>query len=248
MVPVTPRDRVREGALIAALALGLGLTACSVPPGAPGPSPSTGAHTDAARTPVPEPSAVPPRPRIPETFSWSGRYAVPDLGIEVPFVWYGNDGDFQMIAGGDGDPVHFTNIIRSGELYTLTYAWPEVPRMPCSHVGSFTLAELNAGFATASFAGEETLHREDDHLVHHFRSVGTVDLPSDLLGDTGVPLRVPLMAGDIYVDADDPSSIRQLLHFGVQNLYDPNLDEWILVDETSADPREVELPEECVAA
>jgi len=193
----------------------------------------------------PDRSGWPDPPRIPDDFSWSGRYLVPDLGIEAPFSWFGVDGDFQMIAGGEGEPIHFTNLIVDGQLYTLTYEWPGVPRMPCSHVGAFTLDELNAGFAEASFVGPETLHRENDFAVNHFRSVGVLDLSGE--GPDDLPLRVPLMAGDIYVDADDSSHIRQLLHFGVQNLYDPNLDEWIFIDTTDEDPRAISLPAECTA-
>src|SRR5690606_29007099 len=131
-------------------------------------------------------------------------------------------------------------------LYTLTYTWPGVPRMPCSHVGAFTLKELNAGFAEASFVGVETLHRDRDYTVHHFRSLSVIDLPAELIDGaaTGLPLRIPLMAGDIYVDTDDPGKIRQLLHFGLQNLYDPNLDEWIMIENTEAEAAEVELPSE----
>lgn len=207
-------------------------------------SPSPEAREPLDSSFVPDRSTWPAPPTIPDDFSWSGRYQVPDLGIETQFSWFGADGDFQMIAGEDGEPVHFTNLIVDGQLYTLTYAWPGVPRTPCSHVGAFTLDELNAGFAEASYVGAETLHRESDFLVNHFRSVGVLDLTGEGVDD--LPLRVPLMAGDIYVDADDSSCIRQLLHFGVQNLYDPNLDEWILIDSTDEEPRTIALPAECV--
>lgn len=191
----------------------------------------------------------PEPPRIPDDFTWTGRYAVPDLDLEVPFTWQGRDGDFQMVAGGKKHPIHFTNVIHEGQLYTLTYRWPDVPRQACSHVGAFTLDALNEGFAEASFAGRETLHRGDADLeVNHFRSVGVIDLPPGMIEgmEEGLPLRIPLMAGDIYVDAEDGSKLRQLLHFGLQNLYDPNLDEWILIDEIDDAPGKVSLPGECV--
>ena len=150
-------------------------------------------------------------------------------------------------AGGNEHPIHFTNLIHDGQLYTYTYKWPGIPELPCSHVGAFTLEQLNAGLAQAAFAGRETLHRESDYEVNHFRSVSVIDLPSGAIEGIGedVPVRIPLMAGDIYVDADDPSMLRQLLHFGLQNLYDPNLDEWILIDEHSDEPGEVILPRSC---
>lgn len=172
---------------------------------------------------------------------------VPDLEVEVPFTWNGNGGDFQMVAGGKAHPIFFTNVISDGELYTHTYKWPGIPRQPCSHVGSFTIEDLNEGFAEASFAGRETLHGEVDREVNHFRSVGVIELPPGLVPEMGeeLPMRIPLMAGDIYVDVDDPSKLRQLLHFGLQNLYDPNLDEWIFIDETDDAPGDVSLPAGC---
>jgi hypothetical protein len=50
--------------------------------------------------------------------------------VEVPFTWHGNDGNLQMIAGGESSPIHFTNLIYDGTLYTLTYKWPGVERRP----------------------------------------------------------------------------------------------------------------------
>lgn len=194
-----------------------------------------------------ETSGPPEQPRIPDDFTWTGRYVVPDLDLEVPFRWHGDDGDFQMVAGGKDHPIHFTNLIHEGQLYTLTYKWPDVPRRPCSHVGAFTLDDLNQGFAEAAFAGRETLHGDVDREVNHFRSVGVIELPPGLIEgmDEELPLRIPLMAGDIYVDVEDPSNLRQLLHFGLQNLYDPNLDEWIVIDDIDDAPGQVNLPEEC---
>ncbi len=189
-------------------------------------------------------------PQLPHDFTWTGRYVVPDLDVEVPFTWNGRDGNFQMIAGGDGLPIHFTNLIYDGQLYTLTYEWPGVPRRPCSYVGPFTVDALNAGLAEASFVGRETLHDEQERDVFHFRSTSVLEVPPELLpqGDGALQLRVPLMAGDIYVDVDDPTVFWRVLHFGVQNLYDPNLDEWILIDQAEPVAGQVTLPEECAAA
>ncbi len=198
----------------------------------------------------PKAASGPERPRIPDNFTWTGRYIVPDIDADVPFTWHGNGGDMQMTAGGPREKIHFTNLIVDGELYTLTYKWPGIPDLPCSHVGQFTLDELNEGFAGASFAGRETLHDRGGAEVNHFRSVGVVELPKQLarqLGDSDneVPIRLPLMAGDIYTDTDNPEHVRQLLHFGLQNLYDPNLDEWIVIDRHSTAPGKVERPAGC---
>jgi hypothetical protein len=73
---------------------------------------------------VPEPLP----PRFPRDFTWTGRYEVPDLGLEVPFSWHGSTGNLQMIVGGGSHPIHFTNLIHDGVLYTLTYKWPGIER------------------------------------------------------------------------------------------------------------------------
>lgn len=189
-------------------------------------------------------------PELPDDFSWTGRYLVPDLDVDVPFTWNGRDGDFQMIAGGEDEVIHFTNLIYEGELYTLTYDWPDVARGPCSHVGPFTVSEFNEGLTQASYVGRETLHGEPDRMVHHYRSTAVLELPAGIVPelDDITELRLPLMAGDVYVDADDHTTFRMVLHFGLQNLYDPDLDEWFVVDDTEPVASEVVLPEECAAA
>lgn len=202
-------------------------------------APATGEVT--AGDPVP--------PQVPRDFTWTGRYLVPDLDLEVPFRWHGSDGDFQMVAGGEDHPIHFTNLIHDGTLYTLTYEWPGVPRNPCSNVGAFTLEDLNEGLAEAAFVGRETLHDREPREVHHFRSTGVWEVPPELVSIPGVPfIRIPLMSGDIYSDASDSTVFWKVLQFGVQNLYDEQLDEWMVIDEVSSDPGTVELPEECATA
>ncbi|MGO1539877.1 MAG: hypothetical protein ACTHW3_10970, partial [Leucobacter sp.] len=97
----------------------------------------------------------PDPPQIPEDFTWTGRYQVPDLGIEVPFTWHGQDGDFQMVAGGEDYPIHFTNLIYEGELYILTYEWPGIPRQ--YHMSCLTplriLNTSSGGFLVHSLVG-----------------------------------------------------------------------------------------------
>lgn len=196
------------------------------------------------------PASDPAPPELPEDFTWTGRYLVPDLDVEVPFSWHGDGGNFQMIAGGEDHAIHFTNILYDGTLYTLTYEWPEVPRNPCSNVGPFTLEELNEGFAEAQFVGRETHHDEQTWEVNHFRSTSVLEIPAELVPELESPvqLRIPLMAGDIYVDAEDPNTFRKILHFGLQNLYDAQLDEWMVIDEAEPVAGEVDLPEECAEA
>ncbi len=202
-------------------------------------------RTGTSQPPVAPTGTDPSPPKLPDDFTWSGRYVVADLDVDVAFTWHGADGDFQMIAGGEGDPIHFTNLVVDGELYTLTYTWPEVPRAACSHVGPFTVDEFNEGLAKASYAGRE-IH-DSGQMVDHFRSVGVLELPEGIAPEIEeiTTLRLPLMAADVYVDADDHERFAKVLHFGVQNLYDPNLDEWIVIDKTEETPGTVELPEEC---
>ena len=222
------------------LAAGCSASESSQSPGTSG-APGTATTTDGAE-PLP--------PRVPEDFRWSGRYVVPDLDAEVPFTWEGRDGNFQMTAGGEGEIIHFTNILHEGTLYTLTYEWPGVPRNPCSNVGPFSLEELNTGLESARFVGAETLEDREPRSVNHFRAGIVWEPPPDLIGPIpGVPqLRIPIMFGDIYVDRDDPTAFWKVLQFGLQNLYDANLDEWIVVDEIDRSPGTVTLPDECAAA
>jgi hypothetical protein len=194
--------------------------------------------------------AAPPPPKIPRNFQWSGRYIVPDLDAEVPFTWNGKDGNFQMIAGDEDSPIHFTNLIYDGHLYTLTYAWPGVPRNPCSNVGPFTLDDLNTGLESSRFVGAETLHDAKQREVNHFRAGVVWEPGPDVIpAIPGVPqVRIPIMSGDLYVDQKDPTKLWKVLQFGLQNLYDANLDEWIVIDSSKPSAGKVTLPDECASA
>lgn len=231
------------------------MSACTseVDPSATTPPPATDdAPAGEAAAPAGEAAAPAAPPALPDDFTWTGRYLVPDLDVEVPFTWVGRGGDFQMVAGGEDEVIHFTNVLTDGQLFTLTYEWPDVPRQPCSHVGPFTVEEFNEGLSGASYVGRETLHGTEgrpDHSADHYRSTAVLDLPPDLVPELeGIDLRLPLMAGDIYVDSQDPTTFRRVLHFGLQNLYDPDLDEWIFIDEVDPSAGDVSLPEECAAA
>jgi hypothetical protein len=194
-------------------------------------------------------AADPPAPKVPRSFTWSGRYIVPDLGVEVPFTWHGNAGNMQMIAGDDDSPIHFTNLIYDGTLYTLTYEWPGIERRPCSPIGPFTLRDLNKGLETSRFVGAETLDDAKPRRVNHFRAGVVWEPPPDVIPPIpGVPIRIPLMSGDIYVDRKDPSKFWKVLQFGIQNLYDAELDEWIVINKSSDRAGKVELPAECATA
>jgi len=170
--------------------------------------------------------------------------------MEVPFSWHGSAGNLQMIAGGEDHPIHFTNLIYDGVLYTLTYTWPGIERRPCSPIGPFTVDDLNTALESSRFVGAETLEWHEPLRVNHFR-VGVVwEPPPEVIPPIpGVSkLRIPLMSGDIYVDREDPTKFRQVLQFGIQNLYDPEQDEWIRIDTIEDAPGTVELPDECAAA
>ncbi|WP_046778296.1 hypothetical protein [Streptomyces yangpuensis] len=183
---------------------------------------------------------MPPPPRLPRDFRGKGRWIVRDLDITVPFTWEGRDGDSQMTAGGPQYPIWFTNLIHRGTLYTLTYKWPGLDEHPCSRVPGFTLEDLNQGFENARFVGRETLRRTPQRHVNHWR-VGVVfpQLPP------GNHPRVPLALGDIYVDENNRGTFWQVLQFGVQNLYDPELDEWLVMDTFEHRPGTVTLPRRC---
>jgi hypothetical protein len=211
---------------------------------------ASGQRAGASEGTTTKPFTDPPPPRIPRNFQWTGRYIVPDLDAEVPFTWNGKDGNFQMIAGDEDSPIHFTNLIYDGHLYTLTYAWPGVPRNPCSNVGPFTLDDLNTGLESSRFVGAETLHDAKQREVNHFRAGVVWEPGPDVIpAIPGVPqVRIPIMSGDLYVDQKDPTKLWKVLQFGLQNLYDANLDEWIVIDSSKPSAGKVTLPDECASA
>lgn len=203
----------------------------------------------------------PKPPKLPRNFRWKGRYIVPDLidpetgkiGVDVPLIWNGNNGNVQMIAGSENDPIFFTNLIFNGKLYTYTYKWPCLqpeflpPLEPCRPLLDFTLEDLNDLFATSFFVGPEILEEKTSHDGHHCRRVNhfrlAIAFPPNL--PPGFQIRIPFLEADIYVDRKDPSKIWKLLHFGFQNLYDPNLDEWIVIEEMKDGPGKIKLPPAC---
>ena len=146
-----------------------------------------------------------------------------------------------MVAGGPQYPIWFTNLIYHNTLYTLTYRWPGVTQHPCSQIpGFFNLHLLNDAFKTARFVGPEILQGKSRRRVNHWR-VGVV---APLL-PPGSFLRAPVALGDIYVDRRDRGTFWQVLQFGIQNLYDPQLDEWLRMDTFRHKPGKVSLPEGC---
>lgn len=188
--------------------------------------------------------ADPPPPQIPQDFQWRGRYFVKDLGYDVSFSWQGNDGDLQMIAGGDNEQIHFTNLIFQNNLYTVTYKWPGIVDSPedaeCVCLGQLPLATLNRCLASSRFVGEEQLIGDKPPRVNHFR-VGVVFG----FASTAPAARLAIMEGDIYVEPHNSSRIRKMLHYGYQNVLDPALDEWLRIDKIKNKPGEITLPPEC---
>lgn len=195
----------------------------------------------------------PAPPQLPRNFSWKGRYVVPDivdpetgeLGITVPFTWCGNNGDVQMIAGGENYPIYFTNFIYQNHLYTYTYKWPGLqseflpPLESCAPLFAFTLEDLNALLSTANYVGSVTL--EKGQKVNHFRLPIVTPPPQP----PGFYPRLPLILGDFFVDSEDPRKFWQVLHFGIQNIYAPHLDEWIFIHKFKNYPGKIILPPAC---
>jgi hypothetical protein len=243
------RTRRRRTVVSAALAAVAAVIVTAAPPEGAGAAPRTGATPPHGTGAVREPAAHKPRakqpqpPRLPRDFSGRGKWVVRDLGITVPFRWRGRNGDSQMIAGGPQYPIWFTNLIYRGDLYTLTYKWPNLRDHACSKIPGFGLSELNGLLRQSRFVGREILQRNPRRHVNHWR-VGVVlpKLPP------GKFLRLPLALGDVYVDQRDRGRFWQVLQFGVQNLYDPELDEWAVMDTFDRKPGKVTLPRECVNA
>ncbi|MFR9673164.1 hypothetical protein [Streptomyces sp. TR02-1] len=232
----------RRAAASATLAAAVAVVPLTLPQkGAGTPSASASSwETVAAQRPAGD---EPPPPRLPRNFRGKGKWIVRDLGITVPFRWQGRNGDSQMIAGGPQYPIWFTNLIHRGSLYTLTYKWPGLTEHSCSRIPGFDLRQLNEILASGRFVGKETLERGRPRRVNHWR-VGIV-VPERPPGNF---LRFPLALGDIYVDRNDPGTFWQVLQFGVQNLYDPELDEWLVMDTFTHKTGKVTLPPQCARA
>ncbi|MEX0991035.1 MAG: hypothetical protein WD004_02010 [Actinomycetota bacterium] len=174
-------------------------------------------------------------PQLPRNFRGRGRYVVPSLGVDVPFVWNADHGDMRMVAGGPDHLIWFTNLIHDGQLYTYTYQWPGITTpVPClPNLGAFTLAQFNSLVATnAQPVGSEILVTPWRRPVEHWR-----------MGFVAPPF--PLASADIYVDPDDPTTWRQVLHFGLQNLYAADQDEWIRMRTWEHRPGNATLPPPC---
>ncbi|WP_141576047.1 hypothetical protein [Actinomadura sp. WMMA1423] len=183
---------------------------------------------------------APPPPRLPRDFHGTGKWIVRDLGITVPFTWAGRNGDSQMVAGGPRYPIWFTNLIYKGSLYTLTYKWPGLTDHRCSRIPGFGLDDLNRTLGTARYVGREILQRRPWRYVDHWR----VGLVAPQFPPGKYP-RFPLALGDVYVDQKDPTTFWQVLQFGLQNLYDPELDEWLVMRTFEHAPGRVALPRRC---
>lgn len=199
----------------------------------------------AADTPAAKSVAADP-PKLPKNFKGRGYYVVPSLGkhgTKVPFWWNGRDGNFRMVAGGPKYKIWFTNALINGNFYTYTYHWPHIPSVPCQPIPGGSRNSFNQFLAhQAHLVGPEILLTPQSREVDHWR-VASALTPID-----EVPLRFPLAQADIYVDSQDARIWRQVLHYGYQNLYAKELDEWMVLDTWKLKPGKVKLPGVCKKA
>lgn len=202
---------------------------------------------------------TPDPPQIPRNFVGHGRYYVPDLDVDVPFSWQARNGDVHMIAGSSNpkDPIHFENIIYtdpfgSTDLYTITYKWPTPIPTPgeCTRVRidghRIDLKTVNKFFATSSYVGREIIFdRNRAAKVNHFRASFVIPIPLDTIPPFPFVFRLPILSADLYVDPNNPRTFKKVLHFGLQNLYDEDLDEWFVMRTFKLRKGQVTLPKEC---
>jgi hypothetical protein len=200
-------------------------------------------------------TTVPPPPQFPTNFQWQGRWVVKDLNppADVPFAWMGNNGNGQMTAGGPGYPIYFTNLIYNNKLYTKTYKWPGVvppASNACVCLGTLTPETLNACLGSSRYVGEEILENETPQCVNHFRLsvVLPVVPPPPKFPFYISPLTIPLMEGDFYVDSQDSTKFWKVLHFGFQNVLDPAMDEWAVLQTFDDSAGQITLPDDCKCA
>ena len=102
----------------------------------------------------------------------------------------------------------------------------------------------------ARLVGPEVLETPKPRRVNHWRAGIVFEVPPEIIPPIeGVGnIRLPLMSGDIYTDRRDPQKFWQVLQFGIQNLYDAEQDEWIVIDRIRRRAGDVELPDECAEA
>ena len=143
----------------------------------------------------------------------------------------------------------------------------------CSKVDRYTLADYNAFLKTSRYVGPAVLGGRAGPQVNHFRASivfdfqkglvppghvlppvgGTPNVVAPTAGATPIaragsglpPIRLPILIADFSVDKSDSHKFWQVLHFGLQNLFDPNLDEWIVMQQFSSKPGNVVLPDAC---
>lgn len=220
---VNRHGRNAAAAIAALLGISLLITAPPIPAQA----------ATAAEAPTLTAKSRPKPPKLPRNFSGKGRYYVPSLKVNVPFTWKAKNGNVRMVAGGPGQKIWFTNVIYKGSFYTYTYRWPTpIPKVPCEPIKGLDLAAFNKAFAKAHYVGREILQNRPWRWVQHWRLSGT-------LGP------IPLTSSDFYVDQRSRTTWWQVLHFGLQNVYAPDQDEWIKMQTWSHKPATVTLPKEC---
>ena len=203
---------------------------------APATAADRSANAERARPQDPAP------PRLPANFRARGRWVVRSLGITVPFTWRSENGNSRMVAGGKHYPIWFTNLIYHNRLYTLTYKWPGPRRPPLHAVPRLLYAEAcsTRPCAGRGSSAARSCRADPDRRVNHWR-IGVV-LPE---APPGNHLRFPIALADVYVGQGNRSRWWQLLQFGVQNLFDPELDEWGMLDRFRLEPAPVSLPNRC---
>ncbi len=195
--------------------------------------PAMAQATPTAKTQSLQATKTPRPPRLPRNFHGSGRYYVPSLKVNVPFWWNAQNGNVRMVAGGPRYKIWFTNVIYNGSFYTFTYHWPTpIPDVPCTPIPGVNLASFNDAFAKSHYVGPEILQNRPWRRAQHWRLSGS-------LGP------IPLTSSDLYVGQGRHTTWWQVLHFGLQNVYAPDMDEWIKMRTWSLKPGKVQLPAEC---
>ncbi len=110
--------------------------------------------------------------------------------------------------------------------------------MACTPVPGISLKWLNKQLRKESrFVGREVLQGSPDRYVNHWRIGVVLQIPGVIF--------LPINIGDNYVDQQNNKQWWQILGFGFQNAYDPDLDEWGKMDSWKFKPGKVKLPKVC---
>ena len=184
----------------------------------------------------------PAPPRLPANFRARGRWVVRSLGITVPFTWRSENGNSRMVAGGKHYPIWFVNLIYHNRLYTLTYKWPGVDDHRCVlFPGYFTRQHAQRGPARIAVRRPRGPAGQTRTAASTTGGSASSSPSCRRATTSGSRSRSPTSTSGRATGRAGGSCSSSAF----QNLFDPELDEWGMLDRFRLEPAPVSLPNRC---